>query len=483
MDYDEVSLPNESEMVVQARSVGIFVKRVNFTFSALLLLGGLMMYFLVFVPLEKALENSLLDNFSQIALVNDHAVQNNVQRSIEGARSLSSRTMIKNVIKDYSAGKLSLDELKSYTQPKYEDGAKALAYLVSAERMVDGTAVARHTAAGGAVDMEFPEAENPAQVASAIRVAGDHAYAVIQSPIVDENTVLGYDRLVYDLTDSVHMLSTQTVKISLLNAKSYQALLRDAKMVREDDKLSVFRAGGYYLATTYMQNDVYCVTLQSESTLFVSIHQLSAKILAAVAAILVCFAILVNLYIVRFAKMELGKLEIRQTALKKVASQINFDPLTNAGNRRYAEKEFMLAFQAYRETGLSPAILMFDIDSFKHINDAFGHDAGDQVLKKVVSAVQKAIRNRDKLFRWGGDEFVGICYDVSSESAAVLAEKVLKAVDSLHIAIGGEFIKPTISLGVSRFETGDTEFSDAVKRADKAMYQSKAQGGNARNML
>ena len=484
-DSRDTNAPADSNIIIKAHSVQIFIKRVNITFGVLLLLGALLMYCLVYVPLKEALETSLINNFSQISQVNYRSVQNNMQRSMEGARSLSSRTMIKNVIDEYHNKNLSLDELIAYTQPKYEDGAKALEYLLSAERFVDDTPIARYTAPGTIIESNFPAAiqETDTNIVSSIKIAGDHAYAVILSPIVSEQKVIGYDRLVYDLSNSIGMLSTDTVKIALFEDHPIQALLRYAKMIRNDGELSVFSTADHYFAIACVQDDIYYASSQSESTLFAPIRELSTKIFSTGSAILLCFVVMVYLYVVRFAKMELTKLEISQTALKKVASEINTDTLTKAGSRRYGTTELTGAFREFQENGSSPTILMFDIDSFKFINDNYGHDEGDQVLKEVVKAVSKIIRNRDNLIRWGGDEFVGIFYDVESEDVTLIANKILEAVGSLHIAVSGAVISPTVSLGISCFKDGDTGFSDAVRRADQAMYQSKAEGRNKVNIL
>lgn len=165
-------------------------------------------------------------------------------------------------------------------------------------------------------------------------------------------------------------------------------------------------------------------------------------------------------------------------AQKQLESEINIDPLTNAGSRRYGTKDLMKAFNEFNTTGSNAAIMMFDMDNFKDINDSLGHDAGDQILKEVVDIVYKTIRSTDKLIRWGGDEFVGIFYGVKEEDAACFANKVLEAVSSLKIAIGNETISSTISIGISYFKKSDDEFSDVLKRADQAMYISKAEGRN-----
>lgn len=168
---------------------------------------------------------------------------------------------------------------------------------------------------------------------------------------------------------------------------------------------------------------------------------------------------------------------------KQLESEINIDPLTKAYSRKYGTRELMRAFREFHINGSSPVIMMMDIDNFKSINDSCGHDVGDQVLKEVVNTISQSIRSSDKLIRWGGDEFVGIFYGSKEEDTAYFGNKILAAVSSLKIPAGNETLDPTLSIGISYFKEKDEDFSDALKRADQAMYRSKEEGRNQVNTL
>ncbi len=167
----------------------------------------------------------------------------------------------------------------------------------------------------------------------------------------------------------------------------------------------------------------------------------------------------------------------------KIEQENNMDLLTTAFNRKYGTIEFKKAFNEFEKNGNSPAIMMFDIDNFKRINDTFGHAAGDQVLKDIISVVSNNIRNTDKLIRWGGDEFVCICNGLNKENAVLLARKLLSSVASMNISFENKTVKATISVGVSYIEKNDKDTFDVIKRADYAMYKSKEQGRNTVNIL
>ncbi|HWQ80605.1 MAG TPA: diguanylate cyclase, partial [Anaerovoracaceae bacterium] len=168
---------------------------------------------------------------------------------------------------------------------------------------------------------------------------------------------------------------------------------------------------------------------------------------------------------------------------KQLESEINMDPLTRAYSRKYGTRELMRAFGEFHMNGSSPVIMLVDIDNFKRINDSYGHDAGDRVLKEVVNAIYQSIRSSDKLIRWGGDEFVGIFYGSKEEDAAYFGDKILNTVSSLRIPAGDEILQPTLSVGISYFKDSDEDFSAVLKRADQAMYQSKKEGRNNANTL
>jgi diguanylate cyclase (GGDEF)-like protein len=112
---------------------------------------------------------------------------------------------------------------------------------------------------------------------------------------------------------------------------------------------------------------------------------------------------------------------------------------------------------------------MFDIDHFKNVNDTYGHDVGDTVLKNIVDTVNKNIRNIDIFVRWGGEEFIVLCPQTDSLSAATLAQKLRGAIDDASFDKVGNI---TCSFGVASFK--DNESKDSlIKRSDDALYKAK----------
>lgn len=117
---------------------------------------------------------------------------------------------------------------------------------------------------------------------------------------------------------------------------------------------------------------------------------------------------------------------------------------------------------------------MVDIDHFKHVNDKFGHDAGDTVLKELAEIFGANVRKSDIVARYGGEEFIIVAVQTKLEQAAVLAEKIRSAVENKPFKDIGRI---TVSLGVSSFAPGD-DIDSLSKRADKALYLAKNNGRN-----
>jgi len=168
---------------------------------------------------------------------------------------------------------------------------------------------------------------------------------------------------------------------------------------------------------------------------------------------------------------------------KQLESEINQDVLTKAYSRKFGTNELIKSFKSFKINNTNPGIMILDIDKFKTINDTYGHHTGDIVLKEVVHAINHITRDSDKLIRWGGDEFIGIFHGLREENALILSEKILLEVSNVKIPIGDDIISPSVSIGFSYFKKSDKEYTEVLKRADDALYDSKVQGRNKSNII
>jgi diguanylate cyclase (GGDEF)-like protein len=149
------------------------------------------------------------------------------------------------------------------------------------------------------------------------------------------------------------------------------------------------------------------------------------------------------------------------------------DALTGAFNRHYLAR----LEQSGELTRQRPGILMFDADHFKRVNDNFGHAVGDMVLIRLVQLCQQQLRKQDCLIRWGGEEFLLLVNDCNDTQLADMAERLRTAVADNDWAAIEPALAVTISLGYHPHADG-TPLQEAVRRADEALYQAKANGRN-----
>jgi diguanylate cyclase (GGDEF)-like protein len=160
---------------------------------------------------------------------------------------------------------------------------------------------------------------------------------------------------------------------------------------------------------------------------------------------------------------------------KRMAS---LDALTGVANRRGIEY-FMAAAMRQAKARHEPlAVLALDIDRFKHINDSFGHAAGDRVLQHVARTCAEALRDADLLGRIGGEEFLVVLPGNTLDQAADVAERLRVRVESLALEDLPAGLRTTISIGVAQMSPQDLSVADLLLRADEALYRAKAEGRN-----
>jgi diguanylate cyclase (GGDEF)-like protein len=162
--------------------------------------------------------------------------------------------------------------------------------------------------------------------------------------------------------------------------------------------------------------------------------------------------------------------------LREVATT---DSLTGVGNRRSFDQELSRKITQFQRYGTTCSLLIVDADYFKTINDRWGHDVGDKVLKALVQAMSSTLRDIDLLFRIGGEEFAALLPETESSKAMIAAERIRVAVSALEIPISGsdKHLRVTVSIGGSEIQFVDC--ADAwFKRADSALYDAKRRGRN-----
>ncbi|RGE45762.1 diguanylate cyclase [Comamonas testosteroni] len=170
-------------------------------------------------------------------------------------------------------------------------------------------------------------------------------------------------------------------------------------------------------------------------------------------------------------KAMLKGIGLLQRNITKLREDVNTDPLTGLGNRRHLEA----AVTTFQRQATPFAVVAIDIDFFKKVNDSFGHDAGDQVLKQLARTMRDVSRADDVPCRVGGEEFLLLLPGAPLDAAAQVAERLRKLVQAMQLPVVGSV---TISLGVAQWPESDDDIQTVFKQADAMLYVAKRSGRN-----
>ena len=177
-----------------------------------------------------------------------------------------------------------------------------------------------------------------------------------------------------------------------------------------------------------------------------------------------------------------NSLSIRmQSKIRGLEKLALLDELTGVGNRRYADIVLQEKISDLKRYGWLFGIIFSDVDNFKSVNDTYGHDIGDKVLKMVSRTISANIRATDNVFRWGGEEFLTIVANTNREQLFGMAERIRILVGTAILVINKGLLTVTISSGVTMVAYKD-HYEDIIKRADSLLYISKVSGKNCNNM-
>lgn len=162
--------------------------------------------------------------------------------------------------------------------------------------------------------------------------------------------------------------------------------------------------------------------------------------------------------------------------VKLLEESSNLDALTKTFNRRALE-DYLEKLTRRGSLKRELHLLMLDIDNFKQINDQYGHIAGDKILIFIAQTLKKMLREGDKVFRYGGEEFVIVLNRIDAKNCLKIANRILKIISSNKLIYKNHTMQVTVSIGGTKYENGDTPES-LLDRADKALYAAKQGGKN-----
>lgn len=178
-------------------------------------------------------------------------------------------------------------------------------------------------------------------------------------------------------------------------------------------------------------------------------------------------------------RLELAEKQIaaQSAELRSYETEARTDSLTGLANRRAFDDEMKRRLAEWQRHRTPFSLLILDIDHFKQFNDQYGHQAGDEVLRKVGQVLVKTARQMDLPCRYGGEEFANILPNTDIQEARAAAERYRKAIESVQVKVNGKQLSVTASIGVARILEGE-DAARVIRRADEALYKSKEEGRN-----
>lgn len=163
--------------------------------------------------------------------------------------------------------------------------------------------------------------------------------------------------------------------------------------------------------------------------------------------------------------------------IESLKQEALIDILTGLPNRRYLQMSLTGSLAEFERHGIGFGLVFIDVDHFKRVNDTYGHDAGDSVLKMVSSTMASCMRAYDMIGRWGGEEFLAIIRFTDKKQFLQAAEKLRTMVENSFLMHENNTLGVTITLGATHVRPGDT-IETLIDRADRLMYQGKQAGRN-----
>ena len=204
--------------------------------------------------------------------------------------------------------------------------------------------------------------------------------------------------------------------------------------------------------------------LAGRKTFFGFDERTAVRILLALVLIFTAQVVVQHLSFRRLQR-ELAEQQIQAEVFRRLAM---FDPLTSLYNRRFAEQRLKAEIARSERKGHPLTVVLIDLNDFKQINDTYGHQAGDTVLKEFAKRLNRATRGADLAARWGGDEFILLLVDCDPSQLPT----ILNRLEGFSVEVHGRELPVMMAVGWKSYQPGD-QMSDLVERADRMLYVSK----------
>jgi len=436
-------------------------KKIYFIFIFLL---AILMFFVVFIPMRNQLKKQAIENYELLAGSKVHNTVEVINNCILNARSVSSRTAIRDYIIDYNKGGMSWIELQERTFSKYSDGVKVIHNLKIAIRYVSDKPLVVY--GDEDVDKAYYEGvfEDSAQIEYSFIRNENKTEIIIYSPVMNGNVLIGKDIIVVDITEQMSELSGDGLTVAILHNSSYPVNgMREGEIYERYPIDSL----NYMCFKRTVNPEFSILTKKPTHDVFQGVNRVLTISTVGFALGLVLIFIVLKMSLVKMANSMISEIGSDRDTYMKYA---NHDFLTGAYTRVFLDNwiKDKSKIESGSGSGREYVVVMIDVDHFKYINDVFGHETGDAVLKFISSTLMKLLREDDIVIRFGGDEFIVILEGITNGNVHKIFDRINQ---SIKDANNFEF-DIMISFGIVEADSLDNIY-DSIKKADEKMYRNK----------
>lgn len=436
------------------------LKRFRVVISIALILSTVSTYLIVYLPRRDTLEYTALNDFVSIASANEHTFNQSISYALAIAENLSNIEDLSQLILSYNQGLTTYDTLRAETQTLFRQFVQNVPFIISALRVVDNMLIGSY----GTVEYDKIVPDNDVDEIYYEFECVD-CEMTIYAPIYYEDTIIGLDITVFDLSDSITTLDYENYDYTLIQRNGVGSDEEHLRIV-DVEGTKLFDDGEYiYYRNPIDYSDILFQVAVDRDVLLTPTRRITARSLLIAIICNVTLLLLTNIIFIRIARHRFKQIERRKDLYKEYAYK---DTLTGAFSRLYMERWIYAYSNNSKFIHEDICVVMLDINNYKALNDTRGHHIGDRVLQYTVNYIKDSINDQDLVVRYGGDEFIIILLNTQLEKAnsvlATIAEK-LSFIKELQLGI-------SVSHGIEQVSSYDSIF-DAIEKADEKMYISK----------
>jgi diguanylate cyclase (GGDEF)-like protein len=427
--------------------------------TTLFVAGSILLgYFILFLPITRQLDNALIEKWQLSAQAKSYSLQLVLQQSVEAGNSISSRSAIRDKLCDYKNGLTTWDELRDYTQQKYNDGVSILDNIVFAYRLIDQQLLVSYQTPGMESVFDEFHKHSLSLNKNQILYLNEKVYFLVISEIAKNDECLGKDILLFDISPIIENLNADTFLVKILSLGMESNTLQNNPHPSTSKNMISYEE-------TLPDVDAYVRIETQQQNVLGDASNITVRYLFLYIFLIILLYWLANRLFVRQTRHVINKIEDSKQDFMEMAFK---DALTNAFSRQFLVNWIAQAEEQETSENNPRILVLLDIDDMKSINDTYGHEIGDLVLKKVVEVIYKMIRKDDLIIRFGGDEFLIIFDRIDENIVSSIMNRIeaeIKTVDIWSIQID-------ISYGISSIQSIEM-IDEAIKDADMKMYQVK----------